>query len=392
MSGSSFAIDEFATLLALLFSAFCYIVYRLKRESFSPQIYVSTLAPFRIAKKNWKERLNNLPNQLKVVALGALLLAFIDPRFYTERYPGASNANLSLPNQDKLATEGIALYFVLDQSGSMTEKVNAMSSKGYSEPITKIELLKNATKAFIVGDPAFGLAGRPNDLIGLVEFARTAHVAVPLTLDRTILLDKLAAFNAVHDPDQDGTAIGYALLKTAHLIVATQNYARDLLGQGKPAYEIKGAAIILVTDGMQDPNPLDRDSRWRQMDPPEAAAYAKEHGIRIYIINVEPKFASEKFAPNRRQMQRTAELTGGKFFLLGGSTNLTSVYAAIDAVEKSAVPIQGELAETLKKKLAKENLPEIYNTYFIAPFLIALALFCLLLSVVLESIFLRRVP
>lgn len=391
MSGSSFAIDEFAALLAIIFLAVCYLIHRLKRQSIFPQIYVSTLTPFNIAKRNWKERFSNLPYQLKVIALAVLLLAFIDPRFYTERYPGASKA-LSLPNQGKLATEGIALYLVLDQSGSMTETVTARSAKGYSEPIPKIELLKSATKAFIVGDPAFGLTGRPNDLIGLVEFARTAHVLVPLTLDRTILLDKLAAFNAVQDPDQDGTAIGYALLKTAHLIAATKNYARDLLGQGKPAYEIKGSAIILVTDGMQDPNPLDKDSRWRQMDPPEAAAYAKEQGIRIYIINIEPSFASEKFAPNRRQMQRTAELTGGKFFLLDGSTNLTSIYAAIDAIEKSSFPIQGDLAEALKKKLAKENLPEIYNTYFMAPFLIAFALFCLLLSVILESTLLRRVP
>lgn len=390
MPGSSFAIDEFTTVLVLLFSACCYLLYRLKRQQFSPQIYVSTLAPFKIAKKNWKEYFSNLPDLLKIVALSALLLAFIDPRFYMERYPGASNN--SFPNQDKLATEGIALYFVLDQSGSMAEKVDVRSSKGYLEPITKIDFLKRATEAFVKGDPAFGLSGRPQDLLGLVEFARTAQVIVPLTLDRKILLDKLSTFNVVQDPDQDGTAIGYALLKTAHLMVATKNYARDLIGQGKPAYEIKGAAIILVTDGMQDPNPLDVDSRWRQMDPREAAAYAKEQGIRVYIINVEPKFASEKFAPNRRQMQSAAELTGGKFFLLGSSTNLMSIYAEIDSLEKSSVPIQGEIAEALKKKLAKENLPEIYTTYFLAPLLIALALAFLMLAVILESIFLRRVP
>ncbi|MBA3237394.1 MAG: VWA domain-containing protein [Parachlamydiaceae bacterium] len=390
MPGSSFAIDEFATLLVLLFSAFCYLLYRLKKQSFFPQIYVSTLVPFKISKKNWKERFSNLPDQLKLIALSALLLAIIDPRFYMERYPGASNSHL--PNQDKLATEGIALYLVLDQSGSMDEKIDVRSSKEYLEPITKIGFLKRATEAFIKGDPAFGLSGRPHDLLGIVQFARTAQVIVPLTLDRKTLLNKLSAFNIVQDPDQDGTAIGYALLKTAHLIVATKNYARDLIGQGKPAYEIKGAAIILVTDGMQDPNPLDIDSRWRQMDPREAAAYAKEQGIRVYIINVEPKFASEKFAPNRRQMQSAAELTGGKFFLLGSSTNLTSIYSEIDSLEKSSVPIQGEVADALKKKLAKENLPEIYTTYFLAPFLIALALVCLMLAVVLESTLLRRVP
>lgn len=390
MSESSFAIDEYAALLALIFSGVCYAIHRLKKQHYFPQIYISSLASFRTDKKNWKERLSHLPDLLKIAALASLLLAFIDPRFYMEKYPGSSNS--TLPNQENFATEGIALYLVLDQSGSMAEKVNIRSSKGYLKSVTKIELLKNATEAFIKGDPASNLPGRPNDLIGLVEFARTAQVVVPLTLDRKILLDKLAAFNVVQDPDQDGTAIGYALLKTAHLIVATKNYARDLIGQGKPSYEIKGAAIVLVTDGMQDPNPLDINSRWRQMDPREAAAYAKEQGIRIYIINVEPKFASEKFGPNRRQMQRAAELTGGKFFLLGNSTDLTSIYAEINTLEKSPLPIQGELAEALRKKLAKENLPEIYKTYFLAPLLIAFALFCLLLSVLLESTFLRRVP
>lgn len=388
---STFAIDPFAAALSIPFCAICYGLYLYKKSFSPPHIYVSSLSSFEVSSKSWKERFSNLPELLKWVAFCTLLLACIDPKIHIERQLGDQKS--LPPPSGQLATQGIAIYIVLDQSGSMSQQITVRRPDGHYVTGTKIDLLRQATKDFITGNSAFGLKGRPNDLIGLVEFARTAHVKVPLTLDRKTLLDAVAAFDVVKDPSQDGTAIGYAILKTARLIAATREYARDLIGQGKAAYEIKNSAIILVTDGMQDPNPDDKNSRWRQMDPMEVAQTLKELGIHVYIINIEPQFTSEEFAPHRRQLQRAAEATGGKFFMIGSSgTNITDIYAAIDTIEKSTLPIDEELVKALKETIAKENLPGLYRTLFLAPYLIAMAMACLLLGILLECTLLRRVP
>lgn len=386
---TTFAIDPFAVALSLPLCIFCYALYRYKQTFLRPHIYVANLSAFDSPSKNWKERFSALPEWLKWAAFCALLLAFMDPKVHTER----QNNGQQPPLPKQLATEGVAIYLVLDQSGSMGQKITVRRPDGHYVTDTKIDLLRQATENFISGNAELKLPGRPNDLIGLVEFARTAHVAVPLTLDRKSLLDAVQAFDVVKEPSQDGTAIGYAILKTARLIAATREYARDLIGKGKPAYEIKNSVIILVTDGFQDPHPDDKSSRWRQMDPMEVAQTIKELGIHVYIVNVEPGINAEAFAPHRRLLQKAAEATGGKFFMIGGyGSNITDIYAAIDAIEKSPLPVDEEIIKALQEKIAKENLPGLYKTFFIAPYLIAFAMTCLLLAVLLESTLLRRVP
>jgi Ca-activated chloride channel homolog len=383
-----FALDPTALALIIPFCLICYVIYIFKKAIPSPHINIATLTPFGTpSDTSWKERFHFFPRLLKLIAFSALLLSFLDLRFY------APLTNIQpLPPEDNLASEGLAIYLVLDQSGSMAQKVvTRIPGNGY-QSLAKFELVRQVTSSFIRGDAALNLPGRPNDLIGLVEFARTAQVVVPLTLDRKELLDKLAHFKPIEDPTQDGTAIGYALLKTGRLITATRDYARDLLGHGKPAYEIKNSLIILVTDGLQDPNPADKGSKWRQIDPREVANDLKKDGIRVYIINVEPSLATEEFAANRRQLQQTAEETGGKFYMITNGQNLDDIYASINSIEKSKLPLEENLAETLKQMLSKEKLPGLYNTFFLSPYLIGIALGCLFLSIVLESTFLRKAP
>lgn len=347
------------------------------------------LAAFSHAPANWKERYFKLPEQLKLAAFAFLALALVDPRFSSEHsaspFPPLSSAG-------QTATEGIAIYLVLDQSSSMSKQVLIRKSDGSVENASKLELMKRATKAFIQGDPEYGLNGRPNDLIGLIEFARTAHVSVPLTLDRNTLIDEINRLKLVSDSAQDGTAIGYAIFKTAHLIEATRNYAQDLIGKGKPAYEIKNSVIILVTDGLQDPHPEDKTSRWRQMDPLEVAYAIKELGIQVYIVNIEPEFNTSAFAPHRRLLQKAVEITGGKLFMASESNTLADIYSAIDAIVKSTLPVEAQLYEKLKEKIPKDQLPGLYHTFYLAPWLIGLGICSLILSVILECTLLRRVP
>lgn len=386
MNAIPFAIDWRALPLALLFGAICYLLWRFKARYLPPQMLVSDMTSFNVP-RNWRSRLSGTAGYLKYIGLGALLLAFIDPRMYIERKP--ENEPQQPPN---IATHGIALYLVLDQSGSMTEEINVPGPNGLPERISKIDLLKRLTAEFIKGDPKLGLTGRPNDLIGLVEFARTARLVVPLTLDHRLVLDKLAQFNVVQDKADDGTAIGYAIYKTGNLIAATRNFARDQIGKGKPAYEIKSSVIVLVTDGMQDPNPADIGSPWRWMDPIDAAQFAKNNGIRLYIVNVEPSFNAEEYSANRSQMRKTAEATGGKFFLLNDRSSLTDIYTEIDRLEKSDLPIEQELLHQLRQQLSRDQLPNQYHRILFYPYLIAFGLCCLALWAVFETLLLRRVP
>lgn len=379
--GSEFFVHKLALAGACAFLLAVYVLWRWTSTFVEPHLFFSDVNSFNPQQKSWRIRFASWVNSLKWLGLFAFLLAFADPHFFIEK---------KISEFDEMPpylppTEGIAIYLLLDQSGSMAEVVPVYSSNGPRKRMTKIDLLRQVTKQFIDGDPALGLAGRPNDLIGLISFARGAEVMSPLTLDHKAILEQLSHFQAIGNRDQDGTAIGYAIYKAASLIAATRHYSQELVDKGEPSYTIKNSVIILITDGMQDPNPLDQGKRLRNIDIPDAAAYAKKQDIRLYIVNVEPKIATEEFAPNRRQMQRAAELTGGKLLIVNNTTNLEDIYQEIDRLEKSSLPI------TLQK-LDKKDRPDTYRRLSLYPFLIAFGLFSLFCGLMLESTLFRRVP
>lgn len=324
--------------------------------------------------------LNESSKRCFLAALLFFLIGFIDPHFYLKK-------ELSNGGQDRgahLPTEGIAIYFVLDKSGSMSQPV---AFKGAQKPIPKIELLKTLTREFIGGNSEKRLAGRHNDLIGLVSFARGAQVEVPLTLDHQALIDQLKGLNTVVDQDEDGTAIGYAIYKTAALIEATRHYAEDLIRRGKPAYEIKSYALILVTDGFQDPSSLDKGNPLRNIELVDAAESARMHGVKLYIVSLDPLFSTEQFALNRKLMSQIADLTGGKFFQVDSAMNLAQIYSEIDRLEKSAIAPEEELFS-----VPKSHQPHIYARISLYPYLIALGICCLFAGICLETLWVRRVP
>ena len=271
---------------------------------------------------------------------------------------------------------------LLDQSGSMAEQV-AATIDGKRENIRKEDLLKKVTREFIEGNPSVGLEGRPNDLIGLVAFARVPQVLSPLTLDHQQILKELAKVDVVKKPDEDGTAMGYAIFKTANMIAATKHYAAELTRKGSPSYDIKSSIIILVTDGLQDPSILDKNSRLRNMGLEEAAAYAKENGVRLYLINIDPGTYSEQLAPQRRQMERITKLTGGRLYIVNDPGDIAQIYASIDQLEKSVLPQKG---------ISKEKQPHLYRRISFYPYLIALGMLFLLASFLLQTTLARKVP
>lgn len=357
------AIDLWALGLVFIFLPLCYLLYRWHQKIPGPEILFSnttSLPTYKPIKKFWLR----LPFYLEATAFALLLLAFLDPHFLIEKKIKNSTEPISIAS-----TEGIAVYFVLDRSGSMGEKV---------EGLTKIDRLKTVVTDFIKANQG--------NMIGLVAFARGAQVLSPLTLDQKSLEQKISQLSATHEENQDGTAIGYGIYKAANLIAATKHYAQELIQEGTPAYDIKDTVMILVTDGIQDPNPLDQDNPLRNMDIPEAASYAKNEGIRLYIVNVEPRLGQEQFTPHRNQMQKAAESTGGRFFLVATPDSLKDIINQIDSLEKTRFPSQVELLKTRK------NTPFLYRRIDLYPYLIAIALSMLSIAILLQTTWLRRVP
>ncbi len=352
----NFAIDFTAILLLGVLSVIVFIIWKWSLSFEEPRISHSSLTHFTF--RDLRGKLSFLPKYLRCAALVLFSIALIDPHYFTEKKPKG------LPIEKNIPTEGLAIYLVLDQSGSMEEA----SERG----VRKIDLLKRVTKDFI--------NGRPNDMIGLVAFARSAQIMAPLTLDHNDIIKQLNGVNVVKDPAQDGTSIGYAIYKTVNLIAETRKYNEELSGQGKPAYEIKNAVIILVTDGFQAPSPLDTGNRLRNLDLSEAGDFAKKNHVRVYIVNVEPRIGENKeFVPQLHLLERVADETGGKFYLVAESKSLEDIYGEIDHIEKSVFT-------------ANQYNSILYERVSLYPIFVAAGLFCMLLSALLDTTVLRRIP
>lgn len=310
--------------------------------------------------------LSAIPFGLFALSLALFALASIDPHIFIER-EGDDRKTPPTP------VEGIAIYLVLDKSGSMAQEVSTPGQSGRKDVTTKLALMKEVTSQFI--------NERASDLIGVVAFARQADVLSPLTLDHGSVEEALAGIEQIPNKEMDGTAIGYAIYKTVSLIDANRTFMTEKKENTRSAYEVKNNVIILVTDGLQDPNPLDQGNRLRTIGLDEAAKYAEEKGVKLYIINVEPRLATERYAAQRRQLERITELTGGRFYIVDSSKSLQKVYTDINQLEKSLLP-----------NLSKELLPELFKRRSFAPWLIACGLAALIAGVICKTLIFRRVP
>lgn len=370
-----FSIDWIALWISII-GLLCAYLLRNFLDSRPPYLsfsYLKDLQRGQHKRINW----TSLPQRLQSLALLSFLIAFIDPHLmFTPNRPAEKEPDLT---KKELPTEGIAIYLVLDQSGSMAQRIVAKIN-GEKQSIRKMDLLKQVTSQFI--------QDQSSNLIGLVAFARLPHVIAPLTLDENALQKALNEVEIVKVKEEDGTGLGYAIFKTAHLIVATKHFAQELRGKGRAAYEIKGTAIIAITDGLQNPNPLDKGNRLRTIELEEVAAYAKSQDIHLYLINIDPSISSPQFAPHRRLMKTITEATGGQFYLTSETQDLQKIYKDIDVLEKGA--FLTDLSTSSDRTPEETNQPSIRFSFY--PFFISLGILCLLSSMFLETTRLRKIP
>jgi Ca-activated chloride channel homolog len=329
-----------------------------KRAEKVPTIPITTFSP-SFEKRTVRARLAEKIPYAFWIALFSLAFALTDPEI--------EKNTMSVFTQKEHPREGIALYYILDQSGSMQEKVSVETGDS-SEQVPKIEVAINAIKT--------SLQERDQDLVGLIAFARAARVLCPLTLDRNELLQKLQAIKPLQEDAVNGTAIGYALFKAVNIFVATSYFEEKQKEKNKPVYEIKSRAIIVITDGLQSPHPDDRQNPFRFMPVHEAIRYAKENKVRVYFIGVDPIFKKSEFRTDVEEIKAAVESTGGDFFITSQAVTIDEVLSKINLLEKSALPPKSITSHVVS----------------LTGFFLFLSLFFLGLGTLLETLFCRRVP
>jgi Ca-activated chloride channel family protein len=261
--------------------------------------------------------------------------------------------------------EGLAFYLVLDRSGSMGKIVDHAAKEGAWEAVTRFDRLQSA---------AIGLIHTfPNDLIGVIAFARAAEIIAPLTLDHKLLDKRIRGLGVIKDVKQDGTSIGYAIYKTSHLIAASKAFsAKD----DSAPYKILSAFMIIITDGLQDPSLLDKGNRLRTMELEEAAAFAKEKNIKVFIVNIDPRINEEQFAPNRREMERITAATGGRLIIASQLDELQKILLQIPKEEMSKIYPDEDFIKTTRVSFY--------------PYFVVLSLVLFAFSLVLDQTIWRR--
>jgi len=236
--------------------------------------------------------------------------------------------------ETRITTEGVAIQLVVDRSGSMDQEDFADVG---GQMQTRLNAVKDVVQGFVLGDGE-ELSGRPDDLIGLIAFARYSDTECPLTRDHEHLLRTLKAIKTPPPRSEENfTAIGDALMLAVERIrdISRRHASGD-------AYKIKSRVIVLLTDGQQNAG---------KYEPAEAAEVAAALGIKVYTIGAAPEFQEQRMGGlflqpmvrrvpvevDEASLQKVAELTGGAYFRAKDADSLREIYAEIDKLERSAV-------------------------------------------------------
>ena len=199
----------------------------------------------------------------------------------------------------KTERKGLDVVFTVDVSKSM----KALDFSQGRQLISRLDAAKYLVREFI--------KNRPQDRIGLIEFAGESFVASPLTLDHNVFTTFLENISS-DDLGKQGTNLAEALsVSLARLDVQSSTE--------------RGKAVLLFSDGDETIN----------SEVTKIAEIARDKGVKIYTIGI----GSEEGSPipdgqdafgriiykkyhgqtvlaklNPDPLQKIAEITGGKYF------------------------------------------------------------------------------
>ena len=330
-----FANPQFlAIFLPVLVLAYLYINV-FKKKSFSsfarfPKSFILKETP-----QGHKTFLYGILKNFRYFALALIIMALARPQ----------EGKTFEQSQDK----GIDIMIALDTSSSM-------SSVDF-KPLDRMKTAKKVTEEFI--------KMRKYDRIGLVVFSGLAFTQCPPTTDKESLVEYVRNVN-IGDTGLDGTAIGSAIMTSV-------NRLKDS--------EAKSKIIILITDGINNTG---------EIDPATASKIAASYGIKIYTIGVgspdgavyivdslfgKREVRNPEDKVNDAALKEISQNTGGEYFRATDTKSFENVMKQIDTLEKDDI-----------KVTQFTNYNELYKYLAFAAF------FILLLTVLLENTYLRKLP
>ena len=285
-------------LLLLIAIPLLIVWYILRYRKQKPALQFSNISLFKGLHKTFRQRAYPLLFALRMVAVGAVIIALARPQ--------------SKLSRQEMKVEGIDIVLAMDVSGSMLAE---------DFKPNRLEAAKKVAADFI--------EGRKNDRMALVVFAGEAFTQVPLTVDHHVLLKQLGSIKS--GIVRDGTALGDGLATAINRIKDS---------------EAKSKVIILLTDGVNNQG---------SVDPLSAAEIAAMYGIRLYTIGVgslgkAPYPFRDQFGRVHYQnidveideqlMQQMAAATGdGRYFRATNKKALEQIFNQIDDMEKSKIDV-----------------------------------------------------
>ena len=307
--------------------------YVLRKIKSHPTLSVSTTSPYAKLPVSFKEYLIHLLFVLRLGVLACVIIIIARPQTYDSWRTSS--------------THGTDIILAMDISSSMLAR---------DFKPDRLEAAKNVAAKFV--------SGREADNIGIVVFAGESFTAVPMTTDRSLLVNYIndISMNML----EDGTAIGDGLATSINRI-------KD----GKA----KSKSIILLTDGSNNTG---------NVAPSTAAEIAKKFGIKVYTIGVgkngEAPFPQQNILGrieyvnmpvviDEETLKNIASITGGKYFRATNNNVLAEVFEEIDKLEKTQMDVK-------HFSHAEDN----YMMWAV------LAIALLLLEVLLRNTVLRTIP
>lgn len=282
---------------------------------------------------------------LRTIALAALIVAVASPQ--------------TRDASSRKFAEGIAIELAIDVSPSMVDI--DLARPGTRE--TRLDVVKQVVMRFINGDQ--NLAGRTNDLVGLVRFARYADSICPLTLDHHALDSAVKPLQPVQNREEDGTAIGDGLA----LAVERLKDLKRTMGSGQQI-KIDSRIVILLTDG---------ENNSGLVEPQQAGEIAANLGIKVYTImaGTGRNVGWARVPEDDKDLRHIAEVTGGKFYKARDAAALERIYQEIDQLERTKV---------------EERSYVRWDEFRLAVPWLAVAFGALGLQTLLEATWLRKAP
>lgn len=299
--------------LLLVLLAPIFYFFLTKRSTAS--VTYSTLRLLDQTPRSLRARLANIPAVFLALAMAAMAIALAGPRTPDE--------------EQRVRREGIAIVMVVDRSGSMKARDLVMDDRS----IDRLNVVKVLFRQFVVGDQESESSqqigqGRPDDVIGLVAFARYADGLCPLTRDHGNLINILDDLEIVKHRNEDGTALGEGLALSVERL---------------RKHPSRSKIAILLTDGVNNAG---------NISPLQAAELAAAHDIKVYCIGAgttglapypsQDLFGRSVLRPMRVEidedtLKAIARTTAGRYFRATDATGLAEIYGEIDRLERTEI-------------------------------------------------------